>query len=106
MVGSLCWSSASPRCGVRLWVLALAMLAASGAHAQVAPAGGQVSTPESSLAQPGDTGVRAHTNIQIFVPERGANGALPPAGGGPGGAVSRALPAPDAKGADEAAQPQ
>ena len=44
------------------------MLSAGSGHAQLAPTGGQVVTPESSIEQPGDAGVRAHTNIQIFIP--------------------------------------
>ena len=49
----------------------VALLAASGVHAQTSPVGGQVTTPDSSIEKPGDSGVRAHTNIEIFRPEKG-----------------------------------
>jgi hypothetical protein len=53
-------------------------IAAVGAAAQP-PSGGQVLVPGSSLASPGDLGVRPHTNTLIFVPQ--ATGAIgrPPA---------------------------
>ncbi len=54
-------------------MLAVMMLAAGSARAQVAPPqGGQVSIPNSSIEKPGDVGVRAHTNTQIFIPRRRA----------------------------------
>ena len=46
------------------------MLGTSGVQAQAPSAGGQVSIPESSVEKPGDNGVRAHTNIQIYRPNR------------------------------------
>jgi hypothetical protein len=46
------------------------LLVASGVHAQASPGGGQVTTPGSSIEKPGDSGVRAHTNIEIFRPNR------------------------------------
>jgi subtilase family serine protease len=39
------------------------------APAQSSPEKGTVIVPFSSIAQPGDAGVRAHTNIEIFVPD-------------------------------------
>ena len=54
---------------VPLQAFAVVMLASAG-HAQVAPNAGQVTIPGSSLEKPGDTGVRAHTNIEIFRPNR------------------------------------
>ena len=63
-------------------VIAVATLAVSSGHAQVPSTGGQVSTPESSIEKPGDTGVRAHTNIQIFTPNRGPEGVQAPQGTG------------------------
>src|SRR5208282_6302271 len=45
----------------RFWMSFQAFaLAAVGGSAQAQPAGGQISTPESSIEKPGDTGVRAH----------------------------------------------
>jgi hypothetical protein len=55
-------------------VLIIVFLATYGGYAQAPSTGGQVLTPESSIEKPGDTGVRAHTNIQIFLPNRGAGG--------------------------------
>jgi hypothetical protein len=58
------------RNGARPWlgVFAVALLAAGG---------GQVSIPRSSVEQPGDTGVRVHTNIEIFIPNQKAPGRSP-----------------------------
>jgi subtilase family serine protease len=39
------------------------------APAQSSPAKGTVIIPESSIAQPGDEGVRAHTNVLVFLPD-------------------------------------
>ena len=81
--------------------LAVALLAAGSGHAQVAPGGGQVSIPESSTEKPGDTGVRAHTNIETFVPNRGADGVQGPIGSGGSGATnSGSLQAPGPKPSD------
>ena len=88
-------------------VLAVALLAAGNGYAQVPPGTGQVSTPESSIERPGDTGVRAHTNLQIFIPNEGANGAhAAPGGGGPGAAGARAPQAPGTNSATKPAQSQ
>src|SRR5580692_8382384 len=35
--------------------------------------GGRVMTPKSSIAQPGDAGVKAHTHLRLFVPPVGMN---------------------------------
>lgn len=43
------------------------------------PRGGQVIAPDSSVEQPGDIGVRAHTNIKYFVPTGGMGSVRPPA---------------------------
>jgi hypothetical protein len=86
---------------------AIAALAAVGGSAQAQPAGGQVSTPGSSIEQPGDTGVRAHTNIQIFVPKGGpAGGQAAPGSAAPGAAVPGSPPAPGPEGAAGIARPQ
>jgi hypothetical protein len=55
------------RCGVGPAVVAAFAIGVS-ATAQTPPAGGQVVVPGSSVAKPGDSGVRAHTNTLIFVP--------------------------------------
>jgi hypothetical protein len=72
------------------WALAVAMLPVSAGLAQVPPGGGQVSIPSSSTEQPGDIGVRGHTNIQIFTPKRAGDDAQAPPGGG--GAAPRPPP--------------
>lgn len=59
------------------------LLAAGVADAQAAPGGGQVVIPQSSVEKPGDIGKRAHTNIEIFVPNPGT-GLPPPAPPSPG----------------------
>ena len=61
-----------------LQAFAVVMLASAGGHAQVAPNAGQVTIPGSSLEKPGDTGVRAHTNIEIFRPNRSPEGTEQP----------------------------
>ena len=88
-----CW----PR--VAFQALAIALLAAGSGHAQDPPGAGQVVTPESSVQTPGDTGVRAHTIIQIFIPNQGTVGAralAPPGSGGPDAAASRSQQTPAA----------
>ena len=87
-------------------VLAVALLTTGNGYAQLPPGTGQVSTPESSVEKPGDAGLRAHTNIQIFIPDQGANGAHAPPGGGPDAAGSRPRQAPAMSGATNPAQPQ
>jgi subtilase family serine protease len=49
------------------------MLPAGRALAQ-----GQAITPESSIQQPGDVGVSAHTNVKFFVPDDGTANLAPP----------------------------
>ena len=87
-------------------VLAVALLTTGNGYAQLPPGTGQVSTPESSVEKPGDTGLRAHTNIQIFIPNQGANGAHAPPAAGPDVAGSRPRQAPATSGATNPAQPQ
>jgi len=99
----------STSCGVTWWrcwpftVLIIVLLASSGLRAQAPAAGGQVSTPDSSIEKPGDSGVRAHTNIQIYRPNRGADGGpAPPVSSGPGAPQ----PPPGTAGASGGARPQ
>ena len=80
----------------------LALIAAAEGYGQTAPGGGQVSTPQSTIAKPGDTGVRAHTNFQIFIPNRGLDGAQVPQGGTDTGAPQ----APGVERARGTARPQ
>jgi hypothetical protein len=107
MIRSIWWKAAKRWPGFSIEVLAAALLGAGYGFAQVPPGAGQVSTPESSIEKPGDTGVRAHTNTQIFIPNQGANGApAPPIGGGPGAAGARAPQTPGTNRATKPAQPQ
>jgi len=78
-------------------VLIVALLAASGVHAQTSPVGGQVTTPGSSIEKPEDSGVRAHTNIEIFRP------GPQPAGAGPACPSRRLRRGRTAQGANNAA---
>ena len=55
----------------------LGVLPASAANPRDGWRGGQVEIPGSSVEQPGQVGVRAHTNIKIFVPGGGIGTALP-----------------------------
>ena len=80
----------------------LALLAASEGHGQTSSGGGQVTTPQSTIEKPGDIGVRAHTNIQIFTPNRGPDGTQAPQGGPAGGTPQ----APGAERAGGGARPQ
>ena len=106
MTSLICRKANRRRC-LSSQVLVVAMLSAGCGYAQVPPGAGQVSTPESSIEKPGDAGVRAHTNIEIFTPNRGPFGAPAPSGsGGPGGAGSRSPQTPDTKGVSGPAQPQ
>jgi hypothetical protein len=107
MIRLACWKAAKRWPRLSIGVLAVAVFAAGNGYAQVPPGTGQVSTPGSSIEKPGDAGVRAHTNIQIFIPNHGANGAhVQPGGSGPGAASSRSPHAPGANGATNPAQSQ
>jgi hypothetical protein len=99
----ICWNGAKRWPLLSIEVLAVALLAAGTVYAQVPPGVGQVSTPESSIEKPGDRGVRAHTNIQRFIPNRNADGArVPPGSRGPGAPGSRY---PQARGTNGATNP-
>jgi hypothetical protein len=89
---------------VCFWALTVTTLAASSGLAQVPPGGGQVSIPGSSIEQPGDTGVRGHTNIEIFTPKRAGDDAQAPSGGV--GATPRPPPGPGSDGPGGPARPQ
>jgi hypothetical protein len=106
MIRLTCWNAARswPRLSIAL--LAAAFFAAGNGYAQVPPGAGQVSTPESSVEKPGDAGVRAHTNTQIFIPNQGAYGAQAPGGGVPGAAGSPSPQAPVTNGARNPARQQ
>ena len=111
MIRLACWKAAKRWPRLSIGVLAIAVFAAGNGYAQVPPGTGQVSTPGSSIEKPGDTGVRAHTNIQTFIPNQGANGAQAPPTGGPGaaGSPSPQAPSPQApvtNGVTTPAQPQ
>ena len=91
---------------VPLLALAVAVLAAGSVRAQAPPAGGQISTPQSSIEQPGDVGVRAHTNIQIFTPNPASRGAQTlPGSGHPAAPASPSPQAPGTTAPDAPAQP-
>ncbi len=47
------------------------------APAQIKPVSGKVFTPDSSIERPGDIGVRAHTNIHLFLPTEPLQNARP-----------------------------
>lgn len=104
MVGVIRRNGAKRWPGALFQVFAAAMLAADSGYAQLPPTGGQVSIPQSSIEKPGDTGVRAHTNIQIFIPNQGAGG--PPALFGKGGQGTAPQQAPGPKGTGDIARPQ
>jgi hypothetical protein len=87
--------------------LMIVALSAGSGYAQPPTGAGQISTPESSSEKPGDVGMRAHTNIEIFVPNRGPADAQPPAGNGnPGGTGYPSGAMPDTKGAGKSVPPQ
>jgi kumamolisin len=56
----------------------LGALAAGSAYGQVAQRGGQVFIPESSQEEPEHIGIRAHTNLRMFIPHGGVGNARPP----------------------------
>jgi hypothetical protein len=80
----------------------LALIAAAEGYGQTPAGEGQVVTPPSSIEKPGDSGVRAHTNTQIFIPNRGPAGTRAP----PGGTDTGAPQAPGVEPARGAARPQ
>ena len=96
--------SGRAKCGSRLCfpVFVLALIAAAEGYGQAPPGGGQVSTPQSTIEKPGDSGVRAHTNTQIFIPNRGPDGRPVP----PGGTDTGAPQGPGLEPAKGAARPQ
>jgi hypothetical protein len=107
MIRLACWKAAKRWPRLSIGVLAVAVFAAGNGYAQVPRGAGQASIPGSSIEKPGDTGVRAHTNIQTFIPNQGANGAqAPPGSGGPGGVGSRSPQAPVTNGVTNPAQSQ
>ena len=67
--------------GLRFPVFVLALIAAAEGYCQTPPGEGQVSTPQSTIEKPGDSGVRAHTNTKIFIPNRGPDGRRAPSRG-------------------------
>jgi hypothetical protein len=86
--------------GALLRAFGVATLFVSSGHAQLAPTGGQVVTPGSGIEKPGDPGVRAHTNIQLFIPNR----APPPRSGTP--TTDQAPQVPGITGTEGTARPQ
>ena len=58
--------------------VALGALATGGAYGQTTPRGGEVIIPESSHEDAADIGIRAHTNLRMFVPRGGMGNAQPP----------------------------
>jgi hypothetical protein len=79
-----------------------ALIVAVEGYGQTPPGAGQVSTPQSTIKKPGDTGVRADTNFHIFIPNRGPEGAQAP----PGGTDTSAPQAPGVERAKGTARPQ
>ena len=77
-----------------LSVFVFALIAAAEGYGQTTPGGGQVSIPQSTIEKPGDTGVRAHTNTQIFIPKRGPDAARAAPGGTDTGAPARGAARP------------
>jgi kumamolisin len=57
---------------------ALGVLPVGGASAQLLRRGGQVEVPQSSIEQAEHIGVRAHTNLKLFVPAGGMDAVQPP----------------------------
>ena len=87
--------------------LIIVALSAGSGYAQPPTGAGQISTPESSAEKPSDVGMRAHTNIEIFVPNRGPAAVQPSAGDGNlGGTGYPSGPTPDTKGAEKSVPPQ
>jgi kumamolisin len=66
-----------------------ALLVAGGAAAQPQGSRPQIVRPASGIERPQDIGVRAHTNVEIFVPPGGLSHGVTPATAGPpvGGAL-------------------
>jgi len=56
-------------------IVLLALTTLGGA--QVRPLDGKVFTPDSSIEKPGDIGLRAHTNIHVFIPSKPMGVLLP-----------------------------
>ena len=96
MIEAICPKGGTRWLGLLLRVVAVAMFLADSGHAQPAPSGGQVITPGSSIEKPGDVGLRAHTNIEIFTPNPKA----------PGRSPNQSPRAPRTTGKQDSAQPQ
>ena len=107
MMKFTCRDNAEQRLRLLSEALMILVLSAGSGYAQPPTGAGQISTPESSAEKPGDVGMRAHTNIEIFVPNRGPADAQPPAGNGnPGGTGYPSGATPDTKGAEKSVPPQ
>jgi hypothetical protein len=102
MIRSVSHKGADWGCCISFQAFAIALMTATVGYAQTPPAGGQVSIPGSSIEKPRDIGKRGHTNFEIFIPNRGANGAQSP----PRGAGSAVPEGPDAERAGGSARPQ
>src|ERR1019366_609130 len=50
--------------------LTVLFITASLAPAQMRPASGKIFTPDSSIERHSDIGIRAHTNIHVFLPTK------------------------------------
>jgi hypothetical protein len=71
----------------------LALIAMAEWYGETPSSRGQVSTPQSTIERPDDTGVQVHTNIQIIIPNLSPDGARAPPGGIDTGAWCGAGPA-------------
>ena len=98
------WSRAKTCFRAASQVIAFELLLAGSVYAQVSPGAGQIYTPGSSIQHPGDTGVKAHTNIQIFVPNKNGGAQVPPGNGASGAATPQPLKAPVTNGVRSPAQ--
>jgi hypothetical protein len=106
MIRLACRKAAKRWPRLSIGVLAVAVFAAGNGTRRFRPARGKSRLPDRASKKPGDTGVRAHTNIQTFIPNQSANGAqAPPGSGGPGAACSRSPQAPVTNGVTSPARP-
>jgi hypothetical protein len=106
MIAAICSQSRKRWLSLLLRAATVAMLSSGSGYAQSTPTGGEVFTPGSSIEKPSDTGVRAHTNIQLFIPNRAPQGPPSPSRSGEGDAVEHRPLAPLTAGAGGTIRPQ
>jgi hypothetical protein len=98
VIGVAGWKKAKRRLVILIVLSVVAILPTGNGYGQAQPTGGQISIPPSSLEKPGDAGVRVHTNIEMFTPNRAVAGPMSSSRSNAGGAADNGSQTPSATG--------